>query len=345
MKKAIKITLLIAVGMVVVGMGMVFVSLASTGFHPEEWLNTREYVEKKYDITEEFTGMDLKISSADLILCKSDDEDAHFVCYETDKEYYEVGVEAGVLKIEQKDNYTWKDNIMISISNQPNKLYLPEEEYEDLTVNVGSGDFEAKSELTLDDVEVKVGSGDVDIANLTMKNLSARASSGSIVIEKTDAKSATLETGSGQITVNGMNVKETISAKCSSGSLHFDDINCNSANLKSSSGSVTANNFKCAEDFEGHLSSGSFKMANVVADGAFKVKTGSGSIKLDSCDGGSMDLQASSGSIKGSVKSVKKFNATAGSGDIKVPQDDPNGGECILHTGSGDIEISYANAQ
>ena len=345
MKKAIKVTLLIAVGMVVMGMGMVFVSLASTGFHPEEWLNTREYVEKTYDISEEFTDMDLDIGTHGIIICKADDGDAHFVCYETDKEFFEVGVENGVLKIGQKSNYSWTDNIMVINDPEPNKLYLPKEEYDNLTVSVGSGDFEAKTGLKLDDIEVKVGSGDVEIENITMKNLYARSGSGKIAIAKSDAKSATLETASGSITVNGMEVKETVSAKCSSGSLYFDDITCNSVNIKSGSGSVTANNIKCEESFEGNISSGSFKMNEVVADGEFKARTGSGSIKFESCDGKSMNLQTSSGSIKGSVKTVKKFNATAGSGDIKVPQDDPNGGECVLHTGSGDISITYANAK
>ena len=53
-----------------------------------------------------------------------------------------------------------------------------------------------------------------------------------------------------------------------------------------------------------------------------------------------MNLQASSGSIKGTVKTVKMFNGTSGSGSVKVPDDDPNGGKCVLHTGSGSIKIS-----
>ena len=343
MKKAIKITMIIAVGMIVTGLGMAFVSLASTGFQPQKWLNTREYEEKTYDVAEDFSDMSLNIGSQGVMLCKSDDDETHFVCYETDKEYFDVKVENETLMIEQVENYSWRNNFMVSINLQPCRLYLPKEEYDDLKVDVGSGDFEAKTALTLSNVDIKLGSGDVSLQNLKMKDLTAKSGSGNVEIADTYAKSAILKTGSGAIRIRNTDIKEALSGECSSGSLTLDTLKCDRASIYSGSGSVTANDVLCENGLEGSVGSGSFKLQEVVSKGDFVLKSGSGSIKFESCDGKNMNLKTSSGSIRGSIKSGKVFDATSGSGDVEVPQNDRKGGECILHTGSGDITITYAD--
>ena len=58
-----------------------------------------------------------------------------------------------------------------------------------------------------------------------------------------------------------------------------------------------------------------------------------------------MELQAGSGSVKGTIKTGKIFEATAGSGTVSVPANDENGGKCVIHTGSGDIRIEIASGE
>ena len=44
--------------------------------------------------------------------------------------------------------------------------------------------------------------------------------------------------------------------------------------------------------------------------------------------------------IEGSLLSGKMFDAAATTGDVRVPASDRNGGECKVHTNSGDIDIT-----
>lgn len=65
----------------------------------------------------------------------------------------------------------------------------------------------------------------------------------------------------------------------------------------------------------------------------------SGDIRLKSCDGQNLELKTSDGSVTGSLKTTKSFDAKASSGDVNLPANG-NGGNCIIRTESGDIDIS-----
>ena len=73
-----------------------------------------------------------------------------------------------------------------------------------------------------------------------------------------------------------------------------------------------------------------------------EASTGSGDIFLKRCDSLGMNFKTGSGDITGSVKTAKSFDAKAGSGDVNVPGDG-NGGNCVIRTESGDIDIVVEN--
>ena len=68
------------------------------------------------------------------------------------------------------------------------------------------------------------------------------------------------------------------------------------------------------------------------------LKSGSGDIDFNSCDGINIVISTGSGDVTGSFRTAKTFDANSGSGDVRVPQDG-NGGNCKIRCGSGDITI------
>ena len=126
MKKAVLITILIAIGLIVAGGAMSFVSLAAAGFDIKNLFNISVSGAdlNTVDITEDYTDLELKIDSDSIEIFKSSDENTHFTYYATDVHDYDVKVEENTLKIESLDkSASIKDifvfHIMISL------IYIP----------------------------------------------------------------------------------------------------------------------------------------------------------------------------------------------------------------------------
>ena len=341
MKKAIKIIILVSVGLVVLGGGMAFVSFAGFGFKLDNIVRKIDYTEKTYDITDDYANIDLNIGSQSVQIVKSPDEDTHFVSYENEKESFNVSVENDTLKVEQLTDYSWKDMIMVYAEKKTCMLYLPKEEYEKAVYKVSSGDVNSDINLSFEDMNADVGSGSISLANLEVKkDMVAHSSSGAVRLEEINAESLDAKTGSGSIKVTNVNLSGVFHAHCSSGSISVNGMKCADAELKTGSGTISVIGMACSNNLDGHVTSGDIKLDDTTASGEFRLKAASGDIKLSSCDGGQMDLRCSSGDIRATLKTGKVFEASASSGDVDVPVDSTGNGTCVAHTGSGDIKIT-----
>lgn len=341
MKIVKNVTLFTALGMVIIGVIMTVGALASVKFDFTKLVRTVEYEEKTYDITEDFSNINMQVDSQDVWIERSDDENTHFVCYECDSEWFEVSVQDGTLVIDNKQ-YD-QINIMVNMeTGDHSTLYLPKDVYENLSVKNGSGDLVAKKDaFTFEDIDVTIGSGDVTLANMSADDLILYAGSGDLNMDSIDAGSADLKCGSGDISVANCNIDDFVNGKVGSGDVGCSQVSCNSVNFHTDSGDVTVNGLSCKSDIETVASSGDILLTDAVTETSFTVSTGSGNILLAACDAEEMELKTGSGDITGTLRSAKKFDAKTGSGDIRVPSDGDNG-TCTAKTGSGDIELSLA---
>jgi len=345
MKKAVKIMIFVALGLLVVGTAMAFVSVAAAGFNMKNIIPYTDAEYKEFDITEDYSDIDLEIEWDSVEICKSGDGNTHFTCYLTEGEDYDVKVEEDTLKIKSIDKSASFNTIFsFNLAEDHAKLYLPKEEYDNLCADVESGSFMCSENLTFSDADIDCGSGSLKLSEMTFEDLSAKISSGSSKLENINADSIDLNNGSGSAELNSVKAG-TIKAKSSSGSVKANNVEAKSAELKAGSGSVTTENVTCEEDLRIQSSSGSLHMTETVAGNKLEGKTGSGSIHLDACDGADINLQTGSGSIKGTVKTSKMFSASSGAGSVKVPEDDDNGGKCVLHSGSGSINVSLVGEE
>ena len=341
MKIAKNITIFAALGMVVIGVIMIVGAFASAKFDFKNLIKTVNYEEKTYDITEDFSSIDMQIDYQDIWIERSDDENAHFVCYECDSEWFEVSVQNDTLVI---DNQQYDHlNIMVNYEmGDHSTLYLPKDVYENLKVKDGSGDMVAdKDTFTFEDVDVNIGFGDVMLAGLTADDLVLYSGSGNLKVEGINAGSADFKTGTGDISIVNCKIEDFVNGKVGSGNVDCSQVSCNSINFHTGSGDIAMNGVSCASDIETVTSSGDISLTDAVSETGFNASTGSGDITLNACDAGEMELKTGSGDITGTLKSAMKFDANSGSGDIRVPADG-NGGNCSVKTGSGDIDLSIA---
>ena len=70
MKKAVLITIIAAIGMILVGGAMAFVSLAASGFNITNMMNTVEYEEKTVILSEDFSNMRVEMGNHDIEFLK-----------------------------------------------------------------------------------------------------------------------------------------------------------------------------------------------------------------------------------------------------------------------------------
>ena len=299
-----KIAIIVASLMLVVGLVMAAASFRAAAGDIKESVSQNQYEAVTKDIAEDFENIEIEIGDQNLEIKKSDNNKTYLVCGENDNVRFNVSVSGKTLMIEEKtDKRIMNLDDLFSINDFTSELYLTEDEYQNLKVHIGSGDIKMEDAFTFRDVHVAMGSGDGYIFKVKA---------------------------------------EEINAKLGSGQFWLAESRCKSANITVGSGDISVENLECSRDFFAKSSSGKLFLTDVIASASMEASTGSGDIFLKRCDSLGMNFKTGSGDITGSVKTAKSFDAKAGSGNVNVPGDG-NGGNCVIRTGSGDIDIVVEN--
>ena len=130
-------------------------------------------------------------------------------------------------------------------------------------------------------------------------------------------ESASLESVSGNVRMFS-EVKKELNAETTSGRILLSHIRSGGITVKSTAGKI--------------------QLTDVIAEKNLYVKSISGGVMLDECDGSTIKIETTSGSVKGTILSDKIFITDSISGRVKVPRSSV-GGECEVTTISGNITI------
>lgn len=301
MKSRKKIWSIIAVCCIVVG-GIVSITAATVaGFDFSEF-NSTQYEEKVYTVADSFENIELAADLENVCLLPSPNKDCQVVCSENDNLNYTVKVEDNTLKIERHEHSQWYEHIgAFWFSSSPGiAIYLPEQEYETLSITTSSGDVTVPKEFAFSTVSAKTASGNLGIAASVSQYLKLQASSGDIAAQKFVGHSVEIQTASGGIAV--------------------EDCTAESIQLVSTSGDIT--------------------LTNTVAKKKMNLQASSGNIALSKCDAPDIALQTTSGDVGGSLLSGKDFSVQTSSGDAILPEDSSKTETCSIITVSGNIIIT-----
>lgn len=320
MKKAVKISLIIAAVLIAVGGLISVLSAASVGFDLRALTTTDSFETVTHEVTDDFYDIDVRSVSADVRFEKSDDGKCRVLCPESEKLAYSVEVSGKKLKIEPKDSRKWYDHIGMSFTFPEKEeivIYLSDPAYGSVSVATVSGDVNIPEGFALDSVKITATSGNASVASPVRENVSVTTTSGDIVC--VGAGSLSLTSTSGDITLSGAEIGGGASVRTTSGDVYIASSSAASLSVGTTSGNISLNSFKAS----GHMT----------------LSTVSGNVTLDGADASSLEIKTVSGNVRGTLGSPKRFETKTVSGKVNVPTS-ADGGVCRIETTSGDIYIS-----
>lgn len=305
MKKATKITLVIALCCLVLGIGLYAAAVALTGqfsYSADIFDTTDSIIETKL-VLEDFRSILIEDVECDLRLLPAEDGNVTVVYTDNNLYHHDLRVTDETLIITVRDVSTFWDHIfMVSTGKQEVTVYLP---------------FSGLDRVSLDTV-----SGDVEIPEgFAIRTLSAGSTSGDISLTCAVSEQLTAGTVSGNIRLNGIS-PETMT-------------------LSSTSGNVTLE-ASCPVELFVDTVSGEILLSEVTAEEFTDLSSTSGGIHLNDADSAALSASTVSGDITGTVPSVKHFRTDTTSGSVYVSESHSDAPVWELSTVSGNIHITVA---
>ena len=320
MRKAIKIWLIVAAALILIG-GMIFVGVMSL----MEWnfmnLSTDKVVENEHEISADLKNIIINSTTSDIKILPSNDEKIRIKCRETKKLEHEVYAINDTLEIVLNDERKWYEHIQIGInlSIPTVTVYLPQKEYDSLTVKSSASKVEVEKALCFGNINIEVSTGDVDCDASVKESLKIKASTGDIDVENASVGSLELSASTGKITASKIDCEGDVNVSVSMGKVTLSDIRCNNLISTGDTSDIT--------------------LINVVAAEKFDINRSTGDVRLEGCDASDIFIVTDTGRVSGSLLSSKIFVTKTDMGDIDVPYSDGDG-RCEIKTDTGDIRIT-----
>lgn len=282
-------------GMAALTAGLVAASHPVLRAQAAGWPYTTLYT-NTYPVNGSFARIQLTETSSDVTFRPSEDGSARVVCREAEDLPHTVKVENGLLTITASTSLTPH----LYHGDGPKVIvYLPDADYEALTVSVTSGDVLVDSGLRFGTVQITATSGDAECYAAVSGTLSIDTSSGNIELSSQSTGSVQLHSTSGDIEVKGLQ----------------------------------------ASSFGAVATSGDIDLSQVQVQGELRAETTSGDIEVEASDAASMTLKSTSGDIEAELLSPKNFQVSGGRGRVQAPQSNPAAGLCTVQTTSGEIQL------
>ena len=110
-------------------------------------------------------------------------------------------------------------------------------------------------------------------------------------------------------------------------------------NIKNDTGDQTYNDIT-ATYLNIETDTGDTKLTNTIIQEDFTFIGGTGNVLFDGFDAKNIDMELSTGDVKGTILTGKVFDAHSDTGKVIVPEN-KDGGNCKINVSTGDIYISY----
>lgn len=263
MNKALKIVIIAACVLLVLGVALwVIGGVRSGGFWPlKAESGNAERMEKL--VEEPFDSIELNEISADVEICRSADGYCRVVWQQTEQEPLEIRVQNGQLILERKSRQSWG---LFSIGSGltdlgVTTLYLPEERWQQLSVETVSGSITLDPGFSFEKLELETVSGDLRLS-------------------ETRATEAELSSVSGELRLEGVTAEKGLICETTSGDIVLEDCDGPSIRLMSVSGDLTAKLLSPKEISASTVSGDVQKPADGAGSGQLQVETVSGDITI-----------------------------------------------------------------
>lgn len=285
-------------------------------------LSTAETETNTYEITEPFTGVDIRVPSADVRFAASEDGKTRVESTHSTRLREIVKVADGVLNVVQVDAGRWYEHIGFFFgADESVTVYLPADALDSLVIQTASGEVNVPEGLSFLRAEVRTTSGDIRFF-AACEHLTLGSTSGEITADGMEAERIGIATTSGDILLRSVIVRDELDAQSVSGELTLEAVTAGKAYLETTSGEV--------------------ELSGTAVRSELFIDTVSGDVELDRSEGNAMYIHTTSGDVTGTLPRAKDFQLHSTSGRGWCSAYDSAGGVCEVTTMSGDIVLYVA---
>ena len=233
----------------------------------------------------------------------------------------EVKVENGKLVIKERFdvpsffNFYFKESLFT--------VYLPKSAYESLSFTGTTGDLKMPKDFSFEKAAVTVTTGDVDFDASVSGALSLTGTTGDFKTDGAEFGELKVELTTGDQKISSVKVEGAVTLEATTGEVGITDLTCPWLKIK--------------------LTTGDVALTDVLADVRMQVETTTGDVRLKRCDAENIDITVKTGSVRGSLRSAKTFDAHTTTGSVNVPA---NGGSgtCKVRASTGSIKLEIEEA-
>jgi len=298
MSNAVKIWLIIATFLVIIGLVMFVVAMSGCKWDFTK-LSTRKYETNSHEISGAFRNISVDTDTANITFVLFSDGKCRVECYEEEKAKHSVAVQEDTLVIKVVDEKVWYDYIGIGFGSPKITVYLPKAEYASLTVKESTGDIEIPKDFQFVDVDISLSTGDVRVFASASNLMKIKTSTGNICVEnvlagtldlsvstgKTKLNNVTCKTltsngDTGDIALNQVIAAEKISIKRNTGDVKFDRSDATEILVETDTGDVTGT-LLSEKVFIVQTDTGRIHVPKSTTGGKCEIATATGDIKLD----------------------------------------------------------------
>ena len=266
MKKAVKIWLITAAVLVVLGIGLMTAALAAADFDITK-IGTIEYVTNTYKVTEKFDKIVIDENASDIELAVSDNKQCSVVCREPNRISHSAVVKNGVLTIGTVDDRRWYESVGLTFESPKMTVYLPEKVYDSLTVSVTSGDIIIPDAFTFNSIEITGSTSDIQCAASVTDHIQLTATTGDIKLSGVKAKKdITIRTTTGDITLDRAVSDNALFAESTTGDVFLDRCDAKELTIETTTGDITGS-LLSAKAFSAHTTVGDVSVPDSNASG------------------------------------------------------------------------------
>lgn len=301
MHKNLKIWLILAAVLMVVGLVLIVISMSAYNWDFTQ-LDSVSFETNTHTPYDDFHSIQMDTDTADISILPSLDGTCKVVCKETENLKHTVEILDGVLTIREEDSRKWYEHIGFSFSSARITVYLPEAEYQDLTIQESTGDIAIAAGLHFHNMDIKTSTGDVE---------------------------------------NYASAWETIGIHTDTGYIRIEAVSAGTLDVTVSTGDVTIVDATC-DNLISEGDTGDLNLKNVIAQETFKIERSTGDVSFDKSDATDILVETETGDVTGSLLSDKVFYTETDTGKVSVPPAG-KGGNCVIHTDTGDIRITVSS--
>ena len=290
MSKGLKTALIVAIILLIVGIGIICVAFAVSGFDFDKLGNGPDRVEKNYECdVDDLTTFVINDQNNGFEIKKPDDEKIHIKYYESEKEYYSIDNSNGTLRIEYQSDLKWYEYFWFNLdfSNRKIVILLPSSYQGSITATTSNGGIDASDIALADYLKLSTSNGTITVKNVdTSEDVDINTSNEWINLYDFTADNIYCDTNNGTIKIDNVTVNDSFDVNTSNGGIDISKLKADKKiKLKTSNGSIKGDIFGDINDYQitSHTSNGqnnlpdNFNGGNIILD----VKTSNGNIDIN----------------------------------------------------------------